>query len=90
MKYIPLTQDNVNILRDAAQLQAQLRIYDGLVETRHTLLRIRPNLRQHWIGLAVAYHLNGNLPEAKKVMDHYERTIKVRMHQSSMLTTECL
>jgi N-alpha-acetyltransferase 15/16, NatA auxiliary subunit len=46
------------------------------------LLRIRPNLRQHWIGLAVAYHLNGNLRDAKKIMDHYERTIKVRINLS--------
>jgi peptide alpha-N-acetyltransferase len=70
-------QENLNILRDAAQLQTQLRIYDGLVETRHTLLKIRPAMRQHWIALAVAYHLNGNLPEAKKVLELYESTLKV-------------
>ncbi|KAJ6631099.1 NMDA receptor-regulated protein 1-domain-containing protein [Mycena sp. CBHHK59/15] len=69
-------KENLNILRDAAQLQTQLRIYDGLVETRHTLLKIRPAMRQHWIALAVAYHLNGNLLEAKKVMEHYEATLK--------------
>ncbi|KAJ7135988.1 NMDA receptor-regulated protein 1-domain-containing protein [Mycena epipterygia] len=69
-------KENLNILRDAAQLQTQLRIYDGLVETRHTLLKIRPAMRQHWIALAVAYHLNGNLTEAKKVMEHYEATLK--------------
>jgi hypothetical protein len=79
----------VNILRDAAQLQAQLRIYDGLVETRHTLLKLRPTLRQHWIALAVAYHLNGNLPAAKKVLDQYERIIKVQVswaRRSRLLT----
>lgn len=64
-------------MRDAAQLQTQLRIYDGLVDTRYTLLRLRPNLRQHWIALAVAHHLNGNLIEAKKILEHYERTLKV-------------
>ncbi|KAJ7857249.1 NMDA receptor-regulated protein 1-domain-containing protein [Mycena olivaceomarginata] len=69
-------KENLNILRDAAQLQTQLRIYDGLVETRHTLLKIRPAMRQHWIALAVAYHLNGNLQEAKKVLDLYEATLK--------------
>ncbi len=70
-------QENLNILRDAAHLQTQLRQYDGLVETRHTLLRLRPNLRQNWIGLATAYHLNENLTEAKKVLEHYEMTLKV-------------
>ncbi|KAH8102267.1 NMDA receptor-regulated protein 1a [Cristinia sonorae] len=69
-------KENMNILRDAAHLQTQLRLFDGLVETRHTLLRLRPNLRQNWIGLAVAYHLNGSLREAKRVLEHYESTLK--------------
>ncbi|KIP11893.1 hypothetical protein PHLGIDRAFT_82848 [Phlebiopsis gigantea 11061_1 CR5-6] len=69
-------KENLNILRDAAHLQTQLRQYENLVETRHTLLRMRPNLRQNWIGLAVAFHLNGNLTEAKKVLEHYEASLK--------------
>ncbi|KAA1473007.1 N-terminal acetyltransferase A, auxiliary subunit [Dentipellis sp. KUC8613] len=69
-------KDNINILRDAAHLQTQLRQYEHLVETRHTLLQLRPSLRQNWMALAVAYHLNGNLPEAKKVLEQYERTLK--------------
>ena len=68
----------MNILRDAAHLQTQLRQYDSLVETRHTLLRLRPNLRSNWLGLAVAYHLNGQLGEAKRVLEHYEASLKVR------------
>lgn len=70
-------QDNLNILRDAAHLQTQLRLYDGLVDTRFLLLKLRPNLRQNWIGLALAYHLNGNLAEAKSVLEQYERSLKV-------------
>ncbi|KAF5351177.1 hypothetical protein D9756_008406 [Leucocoprinus leucothites] len=69
-------KDNLNILRDAAHLQTQLRIFDALIETRHTILRLRPNFRQHWIALAVAYHLNGNLAETKRVLEQYERTLK--------------
>lgn len=69
-------RENLNILRDAAQLQTQLRIFDGLVETRSTLLRLRPNVRQHWVGLAVAHHLNGNLTEARKILENYQRTLK--------------
>ena len=79
VKWTMGSQDNVNILRDAAQLQAHLRIFDGLVETRHTLLKLRPSLRSHWLALAVAHHLNGNLPEAKKILEHYERIIKARV-----------
>ncbi|KAF7323856.1 hypothetical protein MKEN_00606900 [Mycena kentingensis (nom. inval.)] len=69
-------KENLNILRDAAHLQTQIRNYDGLVESRHALLRIRPNVRQHWVALAVAYHLNGNLAEAKNVLEKYEPTLK--------------
>ena len=63
----------MNILRDAAHLQTQLRLFDSLVETRHTILKLRPTLRQHWIALTVAYHLNGNLSEAKRTLEHYEK-----------------
>lgn len=68
----------MNLLRDVAQLQTQLRLYDGLVETRYMLLRLRPTARQNWIALAVAYHLSGNLAEAMKVLVEYEKTLKVR------------
>jgi tetratricopeptide (TPR) repeat protein len=70
-------KDNLNILRDAAQLQTQLRHFDSLVETRYALLRLRPNLRQHWVALAVAYHLNGNVNEAKNVLERYQKILKV-------------
>ncbi|KAF8886487.1 NMDA receptor-regulated protein 1-domain-containing protein [Infundibulicybe gibba] len=69
-------KENLNILRDAAHLQTQLRIYDGLVDTRHTLLKLRPTLRQHWVALAVAHHLNGNLHEANKILTHYQKSLK--------------
>ncbi|KAJ3799767.1 NMDA receptor-regulated protein 1-domain-containing protein [Lentinula aff. detonsa] len=69
-------KENMNLLRDVAQLQTQLRLYDGLVETRYMLLRLRPTARQNWVALAVAYHLSGNLAEAKKVLVEYEKTLK--------------
>lgn len=79
LPYLHHLQENLNILRDAAHLQTQLRIFDGLVETRHTLLRLRPALRQNWVALAVAYHLNEDLEEAKKVLERYESMVKVRL-----------
>ena len=68
----------MNLLNDAANLQTHLRLYDNLQDTRHAILKIRPNLRRNWVALAVAYHLNGNLPETLSVLEHYERTLKVR------------
>lgn len=74
---LTLHQDNLNILRDTAQLQTQLRLFDGLVETRYALLRLRPNLRQNWLALAVAYHLSGNLVQTKNILEHYEKVLRV-------------
>jgi peptide alpha-N-acetyltransferase len=74
------------MLRDLAQLQTHLRLYDALVETRHTILKIRTNLRQNWMALAVAYHLSGNLVETRRVLEQYERTLKVNYHLLHLLS----
>ena len=67
----------MNLLRDSAQLQTHLRLFDTLVDTRHTILILRPNQRQNWVGLAVAQRLAGRPEEARKVMEHYQRSLKV-------------
>jgi hypothetical protein len=69
-------QDNMNILRDAAQLQMQLRLYDQLVQTRHTLLALRPTMRLSWVALAVAYQMSGDLEKADKVLVNYKSMLK--------------
>ncbi|KAF8308202.1 NMDA receptor-regulated protein 1a [Clavulina sp. PMI_390] len=69
-------KDNLNILRDSAQMQMHLRHFDALVESRQILLKYRANLRQGWGALAVAYLLNGQGEAAKKVLELYERTVK--------------
>ncbi|KAF8734886.1 N-terminal acetyltransferase A, auxiliary subunit, partial [Rhizoctonia solani] len=68
--------DNMNILRDAAQLQMQLRQFDQLVQTRHTLLALRPTMRQSWVALAVAYQMNDDLERADKVLVSYKSMLK--------------
>ncbi|KAJ8597054.1 N-terminal acetyltransferase A, auxiliary subunit [Rhizopogon salebrosus TDB-379] len=72
MQALKHDKDNFNILRDTALLQTQTRQFEGLVETRFNLLRLRPFNRHHWVGLAVAYQLNGNLAEAKQVLEYVE------------------
>ncbi|KAG8885365.1 hypothetical protein FRB97_001440 [Tulasnella sp. 331] len=75
-KALQYDKDNVNIIRDSAQLQLQLRHYDGLRETRLALLKLRPFVRTGWIGLAVAYRLNGNLQGARQVLKQYISSLK--------------
>ncbi|KAH8116094.1 NMDA receptor-regulated protein 1a [Phellopilus nigrolimitatus] len=69
-------KENLNLLNDAANLQTQLRQFEGLQETRELILQLRPNARKNWISLAVAYHLNGKLSNAKKVLENYVRIVK--------------
>ena len=67
----------MNILRDAAQLQAQLHQYEVLQETRLHILKLRPGLRSNWIGLIVAYRLARNVPACRKLLSEYLAIIKV-------------
>ena len=67
----------MNLLRDTAQLQVHLALYDSLKETRWQILKLRPNLRQNWVAYAMACHLNGNAEEAATVLRTYLGILKV-------------
>jgi N-alpha-acetyltransferase 15/16, NatA auxiliary subunit len=73
---LKLDPDSWNILRDLAQIQIQLRDYQGYIQTRRDILRQRSTLRQNWTALAVAYHLAGDYAEAEKILSTYESTLK--------------
>lgn len=73
---LKLEPDSPSIQRDLALLQAQIRDYQGYVQSRTTMLQVRPGFRQNWTALAVAHHLAGNLTEAEKVLTTYEETLK--------------
>lgn len=83
MQALKFEKDSINILRDAAALEIQLRLFDALQETRWAILRLRPNVRGNWIGLALACHLGGNHAEARKVLEVYETTVKVGIDRVS-------
>ena len=67
----------MNILRDAANLQAQLRLFDGLENSRLTILKLRMNLKQNWVALAAAYALNGNWKAAQSLLEELLVLVKV-------------
>ena len=73
---LKLDPDNVQIQRDLALLQVQMRDYAGFVSSRRQMLQQRPNLRQNWTALAVALHLSGALDQAENVLQKYEETLK--------------
>ncbi|KAI8060823.1 NMDA receptor-regulated protein 1-domain-containing protein [Gongronella butleri] len=69
-------KNDVNIMRDFAILQTQLRQYDGVVEARSQLLQHRPTHPPYWIGLAVAYQMAGKPDKALTVLKSHEEAMK--------------
>ncbi|KAG2502223.1 hypothetical protein HYH03_000709 [Edaphochlamys debaryana] len=70
-----IDKENIQILRDLALLQIQMRDLSGFVDTRHQLLTLKPSNRSHWITFAVAHHINGNHELAVQVLNQFESTL---------------
>ncbi|PHH61668.1 hypothetical protein CDD81_8079 [Ophiocordyceps australis] len=73
---LKLEPESIQIQRDLAILQAQMRDYQGYIQSRTSMLQARPQLRACWTALAIAHHLAGNLSEAENVLTTYEGTLK--------------
>ncbi|KAI1334949.1 NMDA receptor-regulated protein 1-domain-containing protein [Xylariaceae sp. FL0016] len=73
---LKLEPESMQIQRDLAFLQIQMRDYQGYVQSRTAMLQARPQLRQNWTALAVAHHLSGDLAQAEKVLTTYEDSLK--------------
>lgn len=67
--------ENLQILRDLYLLQVQMRDLKGFAETRRTMLTLKPNNRNNWIGFAIAHHLVGNFSMAIDIIDKYFGTL---------------
>uniref|UniRef100_A0A7S1TFR3 Uncharacterized protein n=1 Tax=Compsopogon caeruleus TaxID=31354 RepID=A0A7S1TFR3_9RHOD len=67
-------RDNIQILRDLALLEIQIRDYEGYRATRLQLLKLKPT-QNNWIGFAVAHHLAKDHEAALAVLDAYDKTM---------------
>ena len=47
----------MQLLRETASLQVQVRDHNLHVATRFKILQLKPNLIHNWVGFAVAHHL---------------------------------
>ncbi|TYZ64401.1 hypothetical protein PybrP1_012364 [[Pythium] brassicae (nom. inval.)] len=72
---IRIDPENLQILRDLYLLQVQMRDLKGFAETRRTMLTLKPNNRNNWIGFAIAHHLVGNYQMAIDIVDKYLSTL---------------
>ncbi|KAI8800034.1 NMDA receptor-regulated protein 1-domain-containing protein [Cladochytrium replicatum] len=69
-------KENVQIIRDLSLLQIQMRNYEGFVDSRYQLFKLRAAQRMNWVSLAIAYHLLGKLDTAEKILTSFEETLK--------------
>ncbi|KAJ1502622.1 N-alpha-acetyltransferase 16, NatA auxiliary subunit, partial [Coelomomyces lativittatus] len=69
--------DNLQILKDLALIQLQLRNYTGCIETRKRLVVLLrgSHQRTQFLCLAVLYHLLNNPTEALMQLDEYESSL---------------
>jgi tetratricopeptide (TPR) repeat protein len=70
-----LSPDNPQILRDLALVQAHIRDFKGFQLTRYTLLRLKPNNRQAWMGFIVSAYLAKDYDLALKGIQEYRKPL---------------
>lgn len=87
---LKLEPDSHQIQRDLAVLQAQMRDYQGYVQSRLAMLKARPQVRQNWTALAIAYHLEGNLQEAENILTTYEKSMTTTPLKTDFENSEAL
>ena len=66
-----LWKGNFKLLLDLSLLEIRIRDLESYRETKHELLRLKPNQSGCWISYAMAFHLLGDLQEAAKIMEQY-------------------
>ncbi|KZZ91345.1 Alpha-acetyltransferase 15, NatA [Ascosphaera apis ARSEF 7405] len=87
---LKLEPGSTAIQRDLALLQAQMRDWQGYIQSRTAMLQLRPSLRQNWTALAIAYHLAGDYKEAENVLTTYEDTLKTPPPRTDMEHSEAV
>lgn len=85
-----LEPESIQIQRDLAVLQIQMRDFQGYVQSRTAMLQSRPQVRQNWTALAIGHHLAGNLAEAENVLTTYEGTMKNTPSKSDVEHSEAI
>jgi peptide alpha-N-acetyltransferase len=85
-----IDKDNIQIVRDLANLQIQLRNYEALAETESQLVNLRPNYKQFWIGLAFSYFLLKQYDSALKILEAFESSLKEKPVETKYEVSEMI
>ncbi|KAJ3191514.1 N-alpha-acetyltransferase 16, NatA auxiliary subunit [Irineochytrium annulatum] len=76
-------KDNIQIFRDHAMLQIQMRNYDGFVDSNLQLVLLRPQMKSYWLSLAVSFHLMKNYPFALETLNLYHEIFQTIVEPNS-------
>lgn len=82
---------NKQILRDLSLMQAQIRDYKGLVDSRQAYLESQPAFRANWTGLAVAQYMHKDYNNAVLTLQKIEDIITAHLNETDMYEqSECV
>lgn len=82
---------NTPILRDLSLLQAQIRDFKNLKDSRQQFLESQPGYRANWTAVAVAHHLNKDYDAAVSTLAKIEGIIKDHLQeQDKYEQSECV
>lgn len=65
-------KDNLQLLRETASLQIQVRDHNSHVATRLKILKLKPNMINNWVAFAVAQHLKGDFDQLFRALGSIE------------------
>ncbi|KYQ93570.1 tetratricopeptide-like helical domain-containing protein (TPR) [Tieghemostelium lacteum] len=87
-------KDNTQILKDLLSVQLYLRDSAGLRESYSALLHAQPAQKGNWVGLILAYHLQGNYKQALVVLDKFNEVLddkeKSGVSYSELILYKCM
>lgn len=71
-----IDKENIQILKDLALLQIQMRDLEGFTQTQHLILELKPNLKVNWLAFALGKHMKGDCKGAVDVIDIFLSTLE--------------
>jgi peptide alpha-N-acetyltransferase len=71
-----IDKENIQILKDLALLQIQMRDLEGFTQTQHQILELKPNLKVNWLAFALGKHMKGDCKGAIDVIDIFLSTLE--------------
>ncbi|KAI8840387.1 NMDA receptor-regulated protein 1-domain-containing protein [Chytriomyces cf. hyalinus JEL632] len=68
---LKIDKENINIYRDFASMQMQLRNTEAYVDACLSIILLRPGFKQFWLALAAAFHVANNFEASTQSLTLY-------------------